>query len=131
MTSTIFKRCMIMRLLRNKTVFPERHLSYLGGTARRLNIASFCHKRKLPVVDHRGITHILISRGIIDPSFHCQMGLLEGESKYRTRYMIDGDALRSVRDRKSFLVRNLKKHNDRWYDPKRSNMTNLFNIKAY
>ena len=131
MISTIFKRCLIRRLLRNKRVFPERHLSFNGGTARRLNIASFCHKRKLPVVDHGNITYHLISSGIINPSFHCQMGLLDDKRIYRTAFMLDGDALCSVRNRKSGLVRNLKTHNDRWYDPKRNNTTNLFNIKAY
>jgi hypothetical protein len=131
MISMIFKRCLTMRLLRNKTVFPERHLSFLGGTARRLNVASFCYKRGLFVVYHGNITHSLISRGIIDSSFHCQMGLLEGDSKYRTRYMLDGGALRSIRDKKSYLARDLKTHINRWCDPKRLNITNLFNIKAY
>jgi hypothetical protein len=59
------------------------------------------------------------------------MGLLEGDSRYGTINLVRDRSFGLLRYSKRSLAKDLKEHNRFWCDPKRSNMTNLFNIKAY
>ena len=131
MISTIFKRCLTMRLVRNKIVFPERHLSFLGGTGKRLRVAYLSRKRALFVVDHANITHLLISKGITDPKFYNEMGLQQRRGVFRTVNLLRENTRGMTNVGKRWLIRGIASHHAGWNEPKKSCMTNLFNIKAY